>query len=118
MNLFPCLVSLHPAVGVSLPPRNPLVEHQLVTIVSSKVLPTLRTSGRRWWRRFGCIRPLADVRVCLLAVRLEPLHLLVVQRRAGLRVEAGVEPVGVLHRPPVRPSPNVVSFGQPEPEFR
>ena len=78
----------------------------------------LRTSGRRWWRRFGCICPLADVRVCLLAARLEPLHLLVVQRGAGLRVEAGVEPVRVLHRPPVRPSPNVVSFGQPEPEVR
>ena len=73
----------------------------------------LRTSGRRWWGRFCCIRPLADERVCLLAARLEPLHLLVVQGGAGLRVEAGVEPVGVLHRPPVRPSPNIVSFGQP-----
>ena len=32
---------LHPAVRVSLPPRNPLVEHQLVTIIAAKVLPTL-----------------------------------------------------------------------------
>ena len=77
----------------------------------------LRTSGRRWWRRFGCVCPLADVLVGLLTVGLEPLDLLVVQGGARLRVEARVEPVGVHHRPPVRPRPDVVCLGQTQPEI-
>ena len=77
----------------------------------------LRTSGRRWWRRFGCVCPLADVLVGLLTVGLEPLDLLVVQGGARLRVEARVEPVGVRHRPPVRPRPDVVCLGQTQPEI-
>ena len=77
----------------------------------------LRTSGRRWWRRFGCVCPLADVLVGLLTVGLEPLDLLVVQGGARLRVEARVEPVGVRHRPTVRPRPDVVCLGQTQPEI-
>ena len=81
-------------------------------------LDHLRTSGRRRWWRFGCICPLADVRVCLLAARLEPLHLLVVQGGARhLRVETGVVPVGVIHWPAIRPGPDIVSSGQPKPEI-
>ena len=35
------VIDLHPAAGVRLPPGNPLVEHQLVTVLPSQVLPAL-----------------------------------------------------------------------------